>query len=122
MAKFTCPFKEIDLTEYTQIVVKDTGSIQSHKFGWLKSKFQWPVNTLDRAMNIVANGFGYGWFPKHKAEEKSFADTLTPLNIINSPTRKPTFYLCYPDNVCEDPTIELLAQFLIEESEKVNSL
>lgn len=112
------PIAEIDLTNYAQVIVKDTGSSNNHNMGWFVSKYKWPVKSLDLAMSLVASGLGYGWFPKHKAEEMTYSSNLLPLDMINSPIKRPTLYLCYPNNVCGSPLIESLAKCLITESSK----
>ncbi|MRJ41224.1 MULTISPECIES: LysR family transcriptional regulator [Idiomarinaceae] len=106
------PISADELSQYLQIVIRDTAKKPIEVEGWLKSEQRWTVNHFNESLQLVQNGLGFSWLPPHVTRH---ADNLCFLTLAGSSKRSGSMYLTLPKGDTTGPCARMLYQLLIKE-------
>lgn len=68
------------LRDAVHIVIRDSGS-HAEDAGWIQHEQKWTVSSFTAALDIVANGMGFAWLPRHNMQPLLDQGVLKPLRL-----------------------------------------
>ncbi len=71
------------LSQWRQIVVRDTGTRREQDAGWLSADQRWTVSQMSTSIEIVTEGLGFAFLPQAKIRRLLREGKLVTLNIEN---------------------------------------
>lgn len=86
-----------DLKSHRQIVIRDSAINQSKDAGWLGANQRWTVSHIRTSADMLCNGLGFAWLPRHIADEHIENDQLKPLDLAHGGSRMVPLYLVFTD-------------------------
>lgn len=103
-----------DLTEYTQVVIRDSGQ-GNIDIGWLASPKRYTVDHLHTAYQLVQQGLAYAWLPEHLIEKDVTNGALVLLKLAEGDMQQVRLQLILNPNKSHGAVIlalrdQLLAQ------------
>ena len=101
-----------DLRDALQIVISDSGIEHKQDRGWLGASQQWSVSSLDASLQLISNGMGYGWLPRHLIGKELQHGTLKELPLREGKSYTISLYLVYGNPQHIGPATQLLADIL----------
>ena len=103
-----------DLRREMQVVIRDSGLYLKRDTGWLGAEHRWTVTSIDKALEALISGLGFGWLPRHQIQPHLDQGVLQPLPLREGGSRFAWLYLIFgrADNV--GPASCLLADILRE--------
>ena len=101
-----------DLRDALQIVISDSGIEHKQDRGWLGASQQWSVSSIDSSLQLIRNGMGYGWLPRHMICEELQRDTLKELPLREGKIYTTSLYLVYGNPQHIGPATRQLADIL----------
>ena len=75
------------LLQYPQIVLKSSGKQSVKDQGILQLAKQWIVSDMSMKKQLIVDGFGWGYLPRHLIEEELDTDKLSVLDCDAMPSR-----------------------------------
>lgn len=81
------------LAQYTQVVVRDTGSLQPRDVGWLSSPRRWTVDAMATMLDIVRSGLAYAWLPEHLIALDVSQGVVKPLALAEQGSHQVMVYI-----------------------------
>ncbi len=106
------PLMTADLQEQLYIIVMDSGTKDKMNVGWHGSENQWKVDSMEMKLQMIANGIGFSWLPKHLVEERNLP--LKPLLLAESGQRIASLYLVHRAMPSLSPALALLSKYLTQ--------
>jgi DNA-binding transcriptional LysR family regulator len=76
-----------------QIVIRDSGVRIKRDVGWLGAAERWTVSQLQTALDLVRDGLGFAWLPRHMVAADLAGGTLRPLALSQGGTRRSPLHL-----------------------------
>jgi len=105
-----------DLTQHTQVVVRDSGSRHPRDEGWLGAQHRWTVASLEASHAAVLAGLAYAWLPAHLVADDLAAGRLKALPLAIGGTRRMSLYVVLAKGETAGPAarkaVELLQRHL----------
>lgn len=112
LAAATQPVSPDQLSQYLQIVIRDTAQKPVEQQGWLKAEQRWTVNNFNEALQLVEAGIGFCWLPPFITQH---SNQLTELELAGSSHRAGTTFLVLPKDEKTGPCARLLYDMLVSE-------
>ncbi|MDN7126831.1 LysR family transcriptional regulator [Pseudidiomarina sp. 1APR75-33.1] len=112
LAQFPQPISPDQLSQYLQVVIRDTARKPVEAEGWLKAEQRWTVNNFNEALPLVEAGIGFCWLPPFVTRN---AENLVELSLSGSSRREGGMYLVLPKNEKTGPCARLLYDMLVSE-------
>ena len=104
--------EESELVQHLQIVIRDSGTGEPTKGGWLKAEKRWTVGHFATAVALLKGGAGFAWIPKSLIEKELGLGELKPINLVHRASFELPFYLVVPNPTSLGPAAQLLAQII----------
>lgn len=101
-----------DLTNELQIIISDSGIKHKQDRGWLGASQQWAVSSLESSLQLISNGMGYGWLPRHMIHNELQHGTLKELPLREGKSYTISLYLVYGNPQHIGPATQQLADIL----------
>lgn len=105
-------FDAEELSQYLQIVIRDTARKPKETTGWLKSEQRWTVSGFDEAKLILKQGVGFCWLPSHLLTDDIQNGELTKVSLREGQERKIFTHMIIPHPERLGPSGQLLVQHL----------
>lgn len=86
-----------DLKAHRQIVIRDSAVSRNTDSGWLGANQRWTVSHVRTSIDMISNGLGFAWLPKHSVTDKIAQGQLKPLNLSHGGSRQVQLYLVFTD-------------------------
>jgi DNA-binding transcriptional LysR family regulator len=61
---------ESDLSQQTQVVIRDSGKFSPQNIGWLNAENRWTVSSVEKAIYAISTGLGFGWLPERSIQQQ----------------------------------------------------
>jgi len=110
-----------DLRRELQVVIRDSGIYLKRDSGWLGAPYRWTVTSIDKAVEALAGGLGFGWVPRHQIAVHLERGQLKPLPLREGLCRTAQLYLVYGRRGTPGPATRLLAELLRENCRAVEA-
>jgi len=104
--------EEDELVQHLQIVIRDSGTGEHTKGGWLKAEKRWTVGHFATAVALLKGGTGFAWIPKNLIEEELKLGVLKPINLAHRASFELPFHLVVPNPSSLGPAAQLLLQII----------
>lgn len=114
LATLAQPLATNTLSQYLQIVIKDTSDTPDEKSGWLKSEHRWTVSQFTTAIDLVRQKVGFCWLPKHEVANLISKKKLSHLEVEGSAFKQFTAFLVCPSPEEKGPGTALLSQLILQ--------
>lgn len=101
-----------DLNDHMQIVIRDSGSQHKESRGWLGAEQRWSVSSMDSAIQLLHNGMGFGWLPRHMIKPDLATGTLALLPLCEGQSYTASLYLLFGHRQFAGPATQQLAALL----------
>ena len=82
------PVSAADLTDHTQVVVRDSGLQQPRDEGWLGAERRFTVSSMEASLAMVTAGLAFAWLPEHLVAPALGAGTARALPLLSGATRR----------------------------------
>lgn len=112
LASIPAPLNPDQLSQYLQIVIRDTAQKPLEQQGWLKAEQRWTVNNFNEALQLVEAGIGFCWLPPFVATQ---SQNLVELQLAGGSHRTGSTYLVLPKDEKTGPCARLLYDMLVNE-------
>ncbi len=86
-----------DLKAHRQIVIRDSAQQDKQDAGWLGADQRWTVSQINTSIDMIANGLGFAWLPKHAITEHLSQGSLKALPLVSGTQRTHPLYLLFKD-------------------------
>lgn len=86
-----------DLKAHRQIVCRDSALKDRVDSGWLQAEQRWTVSTMDTSIDLIRQGFGYAWLPRHRVASLLESGQLKELPLRVGGTRSVDLFLVISD-------------------------
>jgi len=106
---------ENDLAQQTQVVIRDSGSHEQQDIGWLNAENRWTVGSIEKAINSISAGLGFGWLPSHSIQQYLKSRKLKILNLQSGSVYKAPLYLIFAQKDNPGPGTKQLAKIIKSE-------
>ncbi|EZQ17071.1 LysR family transcriptional regulator [Halopseudomonas bauzanensis] len=107
-----------DLQSHLQVVIRDSGRRQPRDAGWLGAEQRWTVTNLNTASQLVMQGLGFAWFPEHAIAEQLTRGSLKALPLVQGGRRAANMFLFANKDKPLGPATRILADLIIEHSQR----
>ena len=97
------------LRRHMQVVISDSGIQKNQNLGWLGANEQWFVSSMESALQLLQNGMGYAWLPRHILADSVQAGTLKFLPLHTGRSYHVSLYLIFAAHDPIGPATEQLA-------------
>jgi DNA-binding transcriptional LysR family regulator len=104
--------EEDELVQHLQLVIRDSGTGERAKGGWLKAEKRWTVGHFATAIALLKGGTGFAWIPKNLIERELKEGALIPINLVHRACFELPFYLVLPNPTSLGPAAKLLVQII----------
>lgn len=112
LAAMPQPLNPDQLSQFLQIVIRDTAQKPLEQQGWLKAEQRWTVNNFNEALQLVEAGIGFCWLPPFVTQQ---ASNLVELQLAGGSHRSGLTYLVLPKDEKTGPCARLLYDMLVSE-------
>ncbi|WP_258807241.1 LysR family transcriptional regulator [Pseudidiomarina sp. CB1] len=112
LASMPAPLNPGQLSQYLQIVIRDTAQKPLEQQGWLKAEQRWTVNNFNEALQLVEAGIGFCWLPPFITTP---SQSLVELQLAGGSHRTGSTYLVLPKDEKTGPCARLLYDMLVSE-------
>lgn len=92
----SAPIDSHELSQFLQIVIRDTAQNPQERGGWLKAEQRWTVSNFHEALAILQSGQGFCWMPDFLAIPAIERGELKRLPLLQSSERQVPFLLIMP--------------------------
>jgi len=113
--QFDRALTESDLLQQTQVVMRDSGKFAPQDIGWLNAENRWSVSSIEKAINAISAGLGFGWLPERSIQQQLNNHQLKTLNLRDGSIYSAPLYLIYANKENPGPGTERLAEIIREE-------
>ncbi len=103
-----------DLRRELQVVIRDSGIHLKRDMGWLGAAHRWTVTSIDKAVEALQSGLGFGWVPMHQVQNHIDQGRLKPLPVREGQRRSANLYMIFGHPEQIGPATQKLAQILRE--------
>ncbi len=103
-----------DLRRELQVVISDSGLYMNRSTGWLGSEHRWTVTSIDKAVEALLSGLGFGWVPMHQVRSYIEQGKLKPLPMSEGQRRYGHQYMIFGQPGRVGPATQQLAAILRE--------
>ncbi|KKO48000.1 LysR family transcriptional regulator [Arsukibacterium sp. MJ3] len=110
--------EQSQLSQYLQIVIRDTAQKPLENIGWLKAEQRWTVDNFSEAIDILQLGLGFCWLPDFTAAQALAKGDLVQLQLKNSSERVVPMSLLTPQEETLGPGSKQLRQLILAEHRK----
>lgn len=107
-----------DLTQYRQLVVRDSAQRQSMDAGWLKAEQRWTLGHLHTSVDMLERGLGFAWVPETRVQAALAEGRLKPLPLAVGGVREVPVQLIHRDRDRAGPASCAMAEALRREVAK----
>ena len=104
--------EESELSQWLQLVIRDSGTGEYKEGGWLKAEKRWTVGHFSSAVALLKGGTGFAWIPRHLICQELQTRKLAPINLTHRATFELSFHLVVPNPTGAGPAAQLLAQII----------
>jgi DNA-binding transcriptional LysR family regulator len=104
--------EESELSQWLQLVIRDSGTGEYKEGGWLKAEKRWTVGHFSSAVALLKGGTGFAWIPRHLICQELQTRQLAPINLTHRATFELSFHLVVPNPTGAGPAAQLLAQII----------
>jgi DNA-binding transcriptional LysR family regulator len=84
-----------DLRRELQVVIRDSGLYMKRDTGWLGAEHRWTVTSIDKAVEALLSGLGFGWVPLHQVDSYLDEGVLKELPLREGGHRWASLYLIF---------------------------
>ncbi|MAD74141.1 MAG: LysR family transcriptional regulator [Rheinheimera sp.] len=103
------------LSQYLQIVIRDTAQKPLENIGWLKAEQRWTVDNFNEAIEILQLGLGFCWLPDFTVASALAKGDLVQIQLSNSSERLAPMSLLTPQEETLGPGSKQLRQLILAE-------
>ncbi len=103
-----------DLRREIQVVIRDSGLHFKRDLGWLGSAHRWTVTSIDKAVEAILNGLGFGWVPLHQVQDYLEQGRLKALPLREGQRRHASLYIIFGNQERVGPATQMLAKIIRE--------
>jgi len=82
-----------DLSQALQVVISDSGAVQTRDVGWQEAEHRWTVTKLETAVETIRHGLGFAWLPVHLIEQQLQSNALKALPLREGQRYQAQLYL-----------------------------
>lgn len=107
------PVDSHELSQYLQIVIRDTAQNPQERGGWLKAEQRWTVSNFHEALAILQAGHGFCWMPDYLAMPAIERGELKRLPLLQSSERQIPLSLIVPKDDKLGPGSRVLMQKIL---------
>lgn len=108
------PLTEMQLRQYRQIVLRDTGTKREQNVGWLRAEQRWTVTHAASSLEAVKSGLGFAFLPRENAKTELETGELVELKLTEMAERFVTLYLIKTARDSAGPATRAIAEELIK--------
>jgi len=101
---------ERDLSQYRQLVVRESGQRRTHRAGWLSSEQRLTVSTMSTRIQALCQGLGFAWCPLLKIERELAEGLLKPLPLVHGARHIANLYLVIADEASAGPATHAITR------------
>ena len=101
---------ERDLSQYRQLVVRESGQRRTHRAGWLSSEQRLTVSTMSTRIQALCQGLGFAWCPLLKIERELAEGLLKPLPLVHGARHIANLYLVLADEASAGPATHAISR------------
>ena len=106
-----------ELMNQLQIVIKDSGQKPDNSRGWLRAEQRWTVDSFERAIQVLKQGLGFCWLPRHEIAEELASGELVAIEVSYLSERSATLNLVVPNPDLLGPGGRRLYEILLQEGQ-----
>jgi DNA-binding transcriptional LysR family regulator len=106
------PITENDLCQHTQVIIRDSGTRSRIDVGWQSTANRWSVGSIEKAINSLVAGLGFGWLPEHRIQPLLDSGQLKPLNLASGKQYTAFLYLLFANKQNPGPGTKRLADII----------
>lgn len=103
-----------DLLRELQVVIRDSGLHLKRDMGWLGSAHRWTVTSIDKAVEAILSGLGFGWVPLHQVQTYLDQGRLKALPLREGQRRHAILYMIFGNQERVGPATQMLAKIIRE--------
>jgi DNA-binding transcriptional LysR family regulator len=82
------------LKRAVHVVIRDSGG-KARDAGWVQNENKWTVSSFAACINMVSNGLGFAWLPRHAIQDLLDSGELLPLKLKHGAVYKVPVNLVY---------------------------
>jgi molybdate transport repressor ModE-like protein len=101
-----------DLTNFRQLVTRDSALEKNIDSGWLKADQRWTVSNISTAVEMISRGMGFAWVPVTLIRKSLERGELQPIPLQTGGSRSMMLQLYYARQDSTGPGIKRLAELL----------
>ncbi|WP_290702397.1 LysR family transcriptional regulator [Amphritea sp.] len=101
-----------DLTNFRQLVTRDSALEQNIDSGWLKADQRWTVSNISTAVEMISRGMGFAWVPVTRIRRALEQGELQPIPLQAGGSRSMMLQLYYARQDSIGPGIKRLTELL----------
>ena len=101
-----------DLTNYRQLVTRDSALEKNIDSGWLKADQRWTVSNISTSAEMVSRGMGLAWLPVTRIKRSLEQGDLRPIPLQVGGSRSMMLHLYYARQDGMGPGIQRLTELL----------
>ncbi len=109
---------QTQLSQYLQVVIRDTAQKPLENMGWLKAEQRWTVDNFNEAIEILQLGLGFCWLPDFAVAQALAQGELIQLQLNNSSERLVPMSILTPQEETLGPGSKQLRQLILAEHRK----
>ena len=98
-----------DLSQYRQVVVKDSARRSNRDGGWLGANQRWTVTHASTSLDIIRRGLAFAWLPEHWIEDDLKCGRLATIPMAQDASRYIDLYLVMANPDSAGPACRHLA-------------
>ncbi|OUR76957.1 hypothetical protein A9Q83_12055 [Alphaproteobacteria bacterium 46_93_T64] len=102
------------LSQYRQIVIRDSGEKRSGSGGWQKAEQRWTFSHSGTAREALKRGYGFSWAPTCSLIEEINRGEIVRLKIEGTTNKRVTLNLVYPNIDTAGPATKRLETLLLD--------
>lgn len=106
---------DMELRQFRQVVVRDTGQRAQTDSGWLEAERRWTVSHFYSSISLVKSGVGFAFVPVKWIEEDLSAGVLREITMDGECIREVPLFLMHGAAETEGPATRALGQILAAE-------
>ena len=106
---------ESDLSQQTQVVIRDSGKYAPQNIGWLNAENRWSVSSIEKAIDAISAGLGFGWLPERSIQQQLNSRKLKALNLRDGSIYSAALYLIFANKENPGPGTKRLATIIRDE-------
>ncbi|GGK75392.1 LysR family transcriptional regulator [Amphritea balenae] len=98
------------LSNYRQLVTRDSALSRNEDSGWLEADQRWTVSNIATSVEMICRGMGFAWIPVTRIKELLLREALVPIPLQAGSCRSMMLHLYYARQEGSGPGVQRLAE------------